>query len=62
MNKIRELDKAITTEIFETVKDVHSAIRLNSVLREVRRVAGYTVAVADDTVFNETIHQSMKST
>ena len=60
MNKIRELDEAITTEIFETVKDVHSAIRLNSVLREVRRVAGYTVAVADDTVFNETIRQSVK--
>lgn len=62
MGKIRELDEAITTEIFETVKDVHSAIRLNSVLREVRRVAGYTVAVADDTVFNEIIHQSIRLT
>ncbi|RLG91472.1 MAG: hypothetical protein DRO36_04130 [Candidatus Hecatellales archaeon] len=60
MDRIRELDEIITTEIFETVKDVREAIRLTSILREVRRVAGYTVAVADDTVFNETIRFSSR--
>ncbi|RLI05702.1 hypothetical protein DRO26_01420 [Candidatus Bathyarchaeota archaeon] len=56
MKTIRELDELITKEAFETVKDVQSAIRLTAVVREVRRVAGHAVAVADDAIFNETVH------
>ncbi|GEM_PF-565743 len=55
MKEIRDLDEEVTTGIFETIEDIHTAIRLTAILREVRRVAGHAVAVADDTIFNETV-------
>jgi len=54
MNEIRRLDEALTTEIFKNVKDIRVAVKLTAVIREIRRAAGHCVALADDTIFNET--------
>ncbi|MCX8176595.1 MAG: PhoU domain-containing protein, partial [Candidatus Bathyarchaeota archaeon] len=54
MNEVRKLDEVLTTEIFKGIKDIKIAVKLTALIREIRRTAGHCVALADDTIFNET--------
>ncbi len=53
MSDMRSLDERLTAEIFETLGDVHTAVRLSRVMLEIRRIAGHSIALADDTIFLE---------
>jgi len=53
MNEVRKLNEEVTAEVFETLGEVHGVVKLVDVLRETRRIAGYAVAIADDTIFYE---------
>jgi phosphate uptake regulator len=48
MNEIREKEKALLKRIMETIKDVDTAVTLGMIARDLRRIAGYAVAIADD--------------
>lgn len=48
MNEVRELEKAILKGIMEKVTNIDSAITLSMIARDTRRLAGRTVAIADD--------------
>ncbi len=48
MNEIREKEEALLKTIMEMVKDVDIAVTLSIIARDLRRIAGYAVAVADD--------------
>ena len=48
MYEIREKEAALLKTILEKVKDVDVAIALSIVARDLRRIAGYAVAIADD--------------
>jgi len=48
MNEIREKEEALLKSIMERVKDVDIAVTLSIIARDLRRIAGYAVAVADD--------------
>ena len=55
MGEVRKLDEIAEREIFQNLKEVQTAIRLAAIIRELRRTAGYAVAMADDTIFHNTI-------
>jgi len=48
MNEIREKEEALLKSVMEKVKDVDTAVTLSLIARDLRRIAGYAVAVADD--------------
>lgn len=48
MDDVREKEKALLKRIMECVKDVDAAVTLGMIARDLRRIAGYAVAVADD--------------
>ena len=47
MRKVRELDEELNHKALENVKDTNKAVTLMMISRELRRVAGYAVAMAD---------------
>ncbi len=46
--EIRQKEEALLKRVMEKVKDVDTAITLSIIARDLRRIAGYAVAVADD--------------
>lgn len=48
MAEIRQKEEALLKRVMEKVKDVDTAITLSIIARDLRRIAGYAVAVADD--------------
>jgi len=48
MNDAREKENALLKGIMEKVKDVDTAMTLSIIARDLRRIAGYAVAIADD--------------
>jgi len=48
MTEIREKEQALLKSVMEKVKDVDTAITLSILARDLRRIAGYAVAIADD--------------
>jgi phosphate uptake regulator len=48
MNEVREREKAILKRVMESIKDVDTAVTLGMIARDLRRIAGYAVAIADD--------------
>lgn len=48
MDEIREKEEVLLKSVMEKVKDVDTAITLSIIARDLRRIAGYAVAVADD--------------
>jgi len=48
MRFMREKEKALLKKILEKIRDVDTAVALSMIARDLRRIAGYAVAVADD--------------
>ena len=48
MNEIRIQEEVLLKSIMGTLKDVDTAVTLSMITRDLRRIAGYTVAIADD--------------
>jgi len=48
MGEIRETEEALLKSIMEKESDVDTAVTLSIIARDLRRIAGYAVAVADD--------------
>jgi len=48
MSEIREKEESLLKSIIEKVNDVDAAVTLSLVTRDLRRIAGHAVAVADD--------------
>jgi phosphate transport system protein len=48
MSEIRDQEEVLLKSIMRNVKDVDTAVTLSMIARDLRRIAGYTVAVADD--------------
>ncbi len=48
MRFMREKEEALLKKILEKMKDVDTAVKLSMIARDLRRIAGYAVAVADD--------------
>ena len=48
MNEIREKEKKLLTSMLNKMKDVDTAVTLSMIARDIRRIAGYSVAIADD--------------
>lgn len=47
MDEIKSYEEAITKRVLNTVEDMEEAVVLLLILRELRRIAGYSVAIAD---------------
>ncbi len=47
MDTIRKAEKELLTKIVRT-RDVDTAVTLGMIARDLRRIAGYSVAIADD--------------
>jgi len=48
MTEIREKEEALLKSVMEKVKDVDTAVTLSIITRDLRRISGYAVAIADD--------------
>jgi len=48
MDEIREREKALLKRVMEKTRDVDTAVTLGMIARDLRRIAGYAVAIADD--------------
>jgi len=48
MGFMREKEEALLKKILEKTRDVDTAVALSMIARDLRRIAGYAVAVADD--------------
>ena len=48
MTDIRRKEKRLLTTILKRVKDADLAVTLSHIARDLRRIAGYSVAIADD--------------
>lgn len=48
MDAIRKKEKTLLKKILEKIRDVDAAVALSMIARDLRRIAGYAVAVADD--------------
>ena len=48
MNEIRNQEEILLKSIMRNVKDTDTTVTLSMIARDLRRIAGYTVAVADD--------------
>jgi phosphate uptake regulator len=47
-NEIRDQEEVLLKSIMRNVKDTDTTVTLSMIARDLRRIAGYTVAVADD--------------
>lgn len=50
MEDVREKEKMLLTKVMEKIRDVDNAVILGMIARDLRRIAGYAVAIADDTL------------
>jgi len=50
MTDIRRKEKRLLTTILQEVKDADLAVTLSHIARDLRRIAGYSVAIADDSM------------
>ena len=48
MNDVRRKEETLLTTILKKVKDADLAVALSHIARDLRRIAGYSVAIADD--------------
>jgi len=48
MSDVRQKEKMLLTTILKRVKDTDLAVALSHIARDLRRIAGYSVAIADD--------------
>jgi len=48
MSDVRRMEKMLLTTILKKVKDADLAVALSHIARDLRRIAGYSVAIADD--------------
>lgn len=48
MDGVREKEKTLLTKVMEKTRDVDTAVILGMIARDLRRIAGYAVAIADD--------------
>jgi len=48
MEDVRRREEALLKKVMEKVKDVDLAVTLSMIARDLRRIAGYAVAIADD--------------
>lgn len=48
MNEIREMERIVLKRIMEKTADVDTAVTLSMIARDIRRIAGHAVAIADD--------------
>lgn len=48
MDEIRDKEEALLKNVIVEVRDVDTAITLSMIARDLRRIAGYSVAIADD--------------
>jgi len=48
MDETREMEKALLKKAMEKTKDIDTAVTLGMIARDLRRIAGYAVAIADD--------------
>jgi len=48
MDETREGEKALLKRVMEKTRDVDTAVTLGMIARDLRRIAGYAVAIADD--------------
>ncbi len=48
MDQVREKEQRLLTRVMKTIKDRDSAVTLSMIARDLRRIAGYSVAIADD--------------
>lgn len=61
MKEIREIERATLMKIMEKVTNVDSAITLSMIARDMRRIAGQAVAIADD-VMNRVLRPTLQLT
>ncbi|MDW8022719.1 MAG: PhoU domain-containing protein [Nitrososphaerota archaeon] len=59
MNDVRDLERASLKKIMEKVANVDSAITLSMIARDMRRIAGQAVAIADDAL-NRVLRPSLR--
>ena len=55
MSEVGRKERALLTIILEQVEDTDVAVVLSQIARDLRRIAGYSVAIADDAM-NRTLH------
>ena len=48
MNDVRSREEKLLTLILKKVRDVETAVTLSHIVRDLRRIAGFSVAIADD--------------
>ncbi|UCE95938.1 MAG: hypothetical protein JSV51_09630 [Candidatus Bathyarchaeota archaeon] len=48
MSNVREKEKGLWKEVMAKIKDIDTAITIGLIGRDLRRIAGYSVAIADD--------------
>jgi len=48
MDEARKKEKMLLTKVMDNVKDMDTAVSLSMIARDLRRIAGYSVAIADD--------------
>ncbi len=48
MDEVTKKEKMLLTRVMNDVKDVDTAVSLGMIVRDLRRIAGYSVAIADD--------------
>jgi phosphate uptake regulator len=63
MDEIRQGEKALLKKVMEKTRDMDTAVTLGMIARDLRRIAGYAVAIADDAmnrVLTPTAHKAKK--
>jgi phosphate uptake regulator len=48
MRNVREREKKLLKEVISRVKDIDSAVTMSLIARDLRRIAGYSIAISDD--------------
>ncbi len=48
MSEVRKKEKMLLKEVMAKVKDIDTAVTMGFIARDLRRIAGYSVAIADD--------------
>jgi phosphate uptake regulator len=48
MDDVGKKEKTLLTKVMDNIKDMDTAVSLSMIARDLRRVAGYSVAIADD--------------
>lgn len=60
MDYVRELERTILKKIMEKTTNIDMAVTLSMIARDTRRIAGHTVAIADD-IMNRLLRPSLQS-